>query len=261
MGIFTVCRLAAAIVITVSAIWSGVPAPQHVQDQIMTDLGLNVTATHNTLMPAEANLGWQLMFDGQKIDKWHGQNSNIAPPGWSAVNGEMYTSGTGFQHAYSNEIFVDFVWTLEWKVPVNGNSGMFIRAQEDNGGRVHWHAAEMQIADNNIWYLPEEHQKAGGLYYVYWPTNGGENSDEPYFDPVKTTRGADGGDPDGYNRAIIIAYGQHIEYWLNGIKTVDIELGSQDYENRINGLGNFNGGPGNYTGLPSNWQNTEQFNT
>jgi len=250
---------------------AGVPAPVSVQNQVLTDLGLDTIvlgsdtlALQNKLSVSEAEHGWKLLFNGNNLDEWHGQGSNTAPVGWSAINNELFTSkDAGFKHAFSNEEYDNFIWTVEWKITLEGNSGMFFRVQEFIGGNIEWHAPEMQIVDPDRWsgeFWWRDNKNGGGMYAMYWPTNGGDPVGELYFSN-KTRDGAAGGPPEGWNRAIIIAHGNHVEFWLNGIKTVDFEMDSQDYNERWLGQGDRSGPQGNYTGLPSNWENQDQFNT
>jgi hypothetical protein len=40
--------------------------------------------------------------------------------------------------------------------------------------------------------------------------------------------------PGQWNEVRIIVYGNHVEHWLNGTKVVEYELGSPDWETRLN---------------------------
>lgn len=171
-------------------------------------------ASVSTLTPEERAAGWRLLFDGSTTRGWRGYRRTDIPSGWQVVDGALTRVGQGGD-IVSDEQFENFELALEWKVSPGGNSGIFYRATEA-GDAVYYSGPEMQVLDD------ARHQdgssrltSAGSLYGLYAPPAG----------VVK---------PAGeWNAVRIVVNGNHVEHWLNGVKVVEAELGSADWEKRV----------------------------
>lgn len=168
----------------------------------------------NTLSDEERTAGFKLLFDGRTLSGWRGYNRPDRPLGWSVEDGALVRSGPGGDIITEAE-FGDFELVLDWKVAPGGNSGVFYRAEE--GYEQIWHAAaEMQILDDAA--HPDGRNpltRAGALYGLY---------------PASAEIVAPGGE---WNRSRIVAAGRRIEHWLNGVKIVEYEIGSEDWRRRV----------------------------
>jgi hypothetical protein len=114
------------------------------------------------------------------------------------------------------EQYADFELRFEWKISENGNSGVIYRIAETE--QYPWQTGpEYQILHN-----------AGHSDGKIPLTTAG--SDFAVKEPVKdVTR------PVGeWNEARIVAKGNHIEHWMNGVKIVEYEVGSPDWLARVN---------------------------
>src|SRR5262249_62384845 len=112
--------------------------------------------------------------------------------------------------------FGAFELTLEWKLPRNGNSGIFYRVTEDD--EVMWHVApEFQLIDNAYKEPLKPVQLAGANYDLHPPSR-------DVTKPIGS-----------WNEARVIARGAHVEHWLNGVKVVEYELWTADWERRVRG--------------------------
>ena len=160
--------------------------------------------------------GWITLFDGTDLAAWRGYQRADAPGGWQVREGLLtFVPGGEGGDLITREQFDDFELQLEWRVGPAGNSGIFYRATEDH--ELIWHGApEMQILDD------AGHQdggnaatSAGAAYALYPPT----------ADVVK---------PAGeWNSVRIVADGPRVEHWLNGVKIVEYEVGSEDWNARV----------------------------
>jgi len=99
---------------------------------------------------------------------------------------------------------------FDWKISEAGNSGVKYRTKGSLG-------LEYQILDD------EKHQdgknpthRAGSLYAL---------AAAPDSKPLKAVS--------EWNQSRILAQGNHIEHWLNGEKVVEIEYGSDDWQQRF----------------------------
>ena len=110
--------------------------------------------------------------------------------------------------------FGDFELTLEWKLSPNGNSGLFYRVTEDDA--VMWHTApEYQIIDNAYKEPLKPVQYTGANYDLHPPSR-----------DVTKPIGA-------WNQTRMLVRGAHVEHWLNGVKVVEYELWTPDWERRV----------------------------
>ena len=168
-------------------------------------------AAPNTLSAREQREGWKLLFDGQSISKyWRAYKADTVGPQWTIVNGILTKTRPG-DDLVSREKFQDFEFAWEWKVSPRGNAGVFYRADETQE-KVYWSAPEFQIADDSL--TPDSRNpltSAGAAYGFYAPPKG-----------VAKIGG-------NWNSSKIVARGNHIEHWMNGVKTIEYEIGSPDW--------------------------------
>ena len=161
--------------------------------------------------------GWTPLFDGQEVTGMRGYKMESFPwEAWAIEDGSLKTipGGKGVD-IISTETYKDFELELEWKVQSGGNSGIFYFATEEPHS-IWQSAPEMQVLDNTA--HPDRLRKvtsAGSLYDLIAPSE----------DVVK---------PLGeYNQVKIISQNNHIEHWLNGVKILEYEYGSDALINLI----------------------------
>lgn len=175
---------------------------------------LAVGQTPNTLTAEERAAGWRLLFDGVTTAGWRGYRSDAMPAGWQVVDGALTRAGAGGD-IVTVEQFGDFELALEWKVARGGNSGIFYRATEEPK-RIYHSAPEMQVLDDAAHRDGLSRLTAAGANYALHPV------------PAGVVR------PAGeWNEARIVVDGAHVEHWLNGVKVVEYELWSEDWEARL----------------------------
>ena len=179
---------------------------------VSTFAALAVDATAHTTTPDTAN-GWRSLFDGKTTAGWRGFRQQRMPDGWQVVDGALTRVARATDIVTVDE-FGDFELTLEWKLPPNGNSGIFYRVTEDD--EVMWHTApEFQLIDNAYKDPLKPGQLAGANYDL----------DPPSRDVTR---------PIGsWNEARVLVRGAHVEHWLNGVKVVEYELWTNDWERRV----------------------------
>ena len=176
----------------------------------------------NRLSEKDKAAGWKLLFDGITTDGWRGYKMDKMPPGWKVIDGAMVKvkPGTGGKGAGGGddiitvEQFDNFELTVQWKIVSNGNSGILYRVTED--AITSWHVApEMQVLDNTKHPNRKKSQLAGALYDLYAPA-------KDVTHPVGQ-----------WNTAKVVADSNHVEHWLNGVKLLEYELGSDDWNKRV----------------------------
>lgn len=168
----------------------------------------------NVLSPEEKNAGWRLLFDGATLQGWRGYKKDTCPDGWQVVDGAL-TRVKGGGDLVTVETFDDFELSIDWRIAPRGNSGIMYRVAETEGAS-YMTGPEYQILDhaghgdgrNTL-------TSAASCYGLYAPMK----------DVAK---------PAGqWNRARIIARGNHVEHWLNGEKVVEYEIASDDWNQRV----------------------------
>ena len=174
------------------------------------------SAATNTLTSAERVAGWRLLFDGRTTDGWRGFRKTSIPSAWKVVDGALTRTGEGGD-IVTTQKFKNFELTLEWKVAPGGNSGIFYRASEDDDA-IYWTAPEMQVLDDARHPAGKSRLTAAGSAYGL------------YEAPAGIVR------PAGqWNQVRIIVNGRHVEHWLNGVRMLQYELWSPDWEMRVHG--------------------------
>jgi len=160
---------------------------------------------------------WKVLFDGKSADKWRGFKMTSFPDqSWKVEHGVLKTiKGGGGPDIVSKEKFDNFELELEWKVTPGANSGIMYRVSEDFDAPYET-GPEMQVLDD------EKHAdgrnpktSAGSLYDLIAPKN-------KKLKPVGE-----------WNKVRIVIAGNHVEHWLNGIKVVEYELGSDPFNQLI----------------------------
>jgi hypothetical protein len=186
----------------------------------------------NTLTPAERAAGWQLLFDGKTTVGWRGWKKNGMPAGWQVVDGALTRVSEGGD-IITTAKFKDFELSIEWKIAPGGNSGIFYRAGEEESA-IYWTAPEMQVLDDAGHPDGKSRLTAAGADY------------ELYEAPSGIVK------PAGeWNQARLIVQGRHVEHWLNGVRLLQYELLSPDWEMRVAGS--------KFAPHPSYGRNTEGF--
>lgn len=104
----------------------------------------------NTL-PAAEEPGFVQLFDGKTLEGWTVKSDKPNPPeGEWLVKDGLLTAKSGHSWLSTKEAYGDFVLKLEWRVPVNGNSGVFVHVPDLKvGEHPHVKGIEIQILDND----------------------------------------------------------------------------------------------------------------
>ena len=93
-----------------------------------------------------AEKGFSKLFNGENLDGWQGMGGPTT--NWAIEDGVLSCTGKkGSQWIATKKEFADFDLRLEFKIPKNGNSGVFIRAPKDGAP---WVAGmEIQVLDDH----------------------------------------------------------------------------------------------------------------
>ncbi|MDB5050232.1 MAG: hypothetical protein JWO30_3303 [Fibrobacteres bacterium] len=202
----------------------------------------------NKLSAAEKKAGWISLFDGvdPKVEWRAGVNGTTLD--WKVEDGALTPSGA-VTEVFSKQSYGDFEWSVEWKLGLKGNSGMFFRVNPQVGRFCS--SSEYAILDDvngddrtELGHMPGQTQtpiKRSGACYDLYPTTHNGGVDSPYVLVSKPY--------DQWSRGVIWAEGAHIEHWLNDQKVVDYELFTGDWNTRFS-LSKY---PAMCTAYPDKW--------
>jgi hypothetical protein len=158
--------------------------------------------------------GWITLFDGTSTDAWRGFGKDALPEGW-VIEGDTLTRVGPGGDIITRETFEDFELELEWRVAEGGNSGIFFHVAEGPGA-VWETGPEMQVLDNALHRDGgDPSTSAGANYALHAPV-----------DDVTRPVGE-------FNHVRLVVVGGHVEHWLNGVKLLEYQLGSEDWERRV----------------------------
>ncbi len=181
------------------------------------------TPSPNTLTEAERAAGWRLLFDGETTDGWRGYNRAEFPDtGWAVVDGMLVVGATSTDpdiavggDIVTTESFTDFDLKFEFMLSEVANSGVLYRVIEEEGAAIWHNAPEYQVLDDPAYIemgtMDMNTHLTGDNYDLH---ASGEKTLHP---------------PGEWNEGRIRILGNVVEHWLNGVKTVEYELGSYDW--------------------------------
>ncbi len=193
-------------------------------------LSFQSTQKENTLTKSEKQEGWKLLFDGKTMNGWRVYQNKTATS-WEVANGELHARGsvTDKTDKRSDIISIDqydnFELSVDWKISKQGNSGIMYHVTEEFDA-AYKSGPEYQIIDD-IGFPEhlEEWQKTGADYAMHLTTSR----------PTK---------PVGeYNHTVIKVNGAHVEHWLNGVKIVEFEAWTPEW-NALKAKGKWKDAPG-----------------
>ena len=176
-----------------------------------------VNLIDNTLSPAQKAEGWKLLWDGQTTEGWRGARLTAFPSkGWVVEDGVLKVcKGNGGESTNGGDIvttrtYKDFILRVDFKITEGANSGIkYFVDPEMNQGAGSAIGCEFQILDDDR--HPDAklgvkgNRRLGSLYDLI---------PAPQDKPV---------DKKGWNTAVVVVKGNHVEHWLNGVKLLEYE--------------------------------------
>ncbi len=185
----------------------------------------------NQLSEQEKADGWVLLFDGKTTNGWRGAHLETFPDhGWKVEDGQLIVlkSGGG-ESTNGGDIVSDgeysaFELSVDFKITEGANSGIkyFVTEQEKQKGSAY--GLEFQILDD------ARHEDA--KLYTTFP---GSRTLAGLYDLIKPENVSFNG-VGKWNTALIKVFpNNHVEHWLNGVKTVEYERGSQAFRDLVKG--------------------------
>ena len=174
-----------------------------------------------TLTNKEKSEGWEMLFNGENLQKWRSVKNDSFPSGaWVVDEGSLVLAKKGGD-IITREKYGDFELAWDFKLTEGANSGIkyFVDTLYNTNGDLVINGPEYQIIDDlnyeGIKDDPNGVSSTASLYLLYPPEN-------------KTLN------PAGeWNHSRIVASGNQVEHWLNGVKVVSYERGSNHFKEKM----------------------------
>jgi hypothetical protein len=116
---------------------------------------------------------WTYLFDGKSFDGWHTYLRDTISDQWKIEDGVMFympdpDKAQGMNNLVTDKKYKNYVLSLEWKISVDGNSGIFYGVLEDEKYVVPYMTApEIQIRDyTNIPDFTDKQQMSGAIFGI-----------------------------------------------------------------------------------------------
>ena len=177
----------------------------------------------NTLTAKEKNAGWVLLFDGTTTNGWHTYNKNVVTKNWKVMDGTLVMDPSLKDDENEGDIVTDksyknYDFKAQWKISPEGNSGIIFDVKEDPKFEDTYNTgAEMQVLDN---IKADDNKKGNHLAGLLYDLSGTPALSNPK--PVGE-----------WNQSEIIQNNGHLTFYFNGVKTVDVQQGSEEWKNMI----------------------------
>lgn len=178
----------------------------------------------NTLTKKEKKEGWKLLFDGHSTTGWHTYLRDTVGAKWQIKDGTLAFDpsqpASGGGDIVTNDIYENFELRLQWKISKGGNSGIIFDVQENpKYSATYLTGPEMQVLDNiDASDNKKQNHLAGCLYDM--------SGDSTVSKPVPVGQ---------WNQVRLIQNKGHLTFWLNGIKTYEGQIGSEEWNNMVAG--------------------------
>ena len=176
----------------------------------------------NTLTSKEKKEGWKLLFDGKTTKGWHTYLRDTVGSKWQVKDDVLIfdpsqpQSGGG--DIVTNEVYENFELNLQWRISKGGNSGIIFDVQEDpKYNATYLTGPEMQVLDNKD---ADDNKKQNHLAGCLYDMSGDSTVSHPKA-------------PGEWNQVRLIQDKGHLTFWLNGIKTFEGQIGSEQWNNMV----------------------------
>lgn len=184
----------------------------------------------NTLSTQEQAAGWRLLWDGKTTAGWRGARMTEFPKtGWEIKDGVLTIHETGGKESaaigdiVTRDQFSDFELQLDFKITPGANSGIKIFVDtETNQGKGSSIGPEFQILDD----ARHPDAKLG---------KAGNRTLGSLYDLIAAPADKKVNPVGEWNHAHIISKGPHVEFRLNGVKTVEFDRGSKAWRELVAG--------------------------
>ncbi len=198
-------------------------------EQYSRETPVQPVVTKNKLTADEKENGWELLWDGETTKGWRGaQLEEFPEKGWVIENGELIVlSSGGAESAAGGDIvtteeYEDFEMKFDFKLTEGANSGVkYYVDTEINKGSGSSIGLEYQILDDEV----HPDAKLGN--------HEGSRTLASLYDLIEADKAKPVNPIGEWNSGQIISKDNKVEHWLNGVKVLEYERGSEAYRKLV----------------------------
>jgi len=174
---------------------------------------LAFTAVNCSLMAQTTKL-----FDGKTTTGWHSY-LKTGPGAWKVVDGalQLDPKAEGQGDLVTDKEYENYELSVTWKIAEGGNSGIIFGIHEDpQFGATYLTGIEMQVLDDKG---AEDNKKANHLAGSLYDLKAASSPSKPAGE---------------WNAVKIRKDKGQLTFWMNGTKTVDVKIGSPEWQELLN---------------------------
>ena len=183
--------------------------------------GAKLVKEDNQLREEEKKAGWELLFDGETMSDWK-KLSGDSSAGWKVEQGSLVGEGEG-SLLMTEEEYTDFVLEFDWSVAPGADAGVFFRVpeevspEESPSESLPMAGPEMQLIDDqNHPDAEASDMHLSGAVYNMVPSR------YKIARPIGT-----------FNTSRLLARGDYVEHWLNGIMVAAYDMGGKAWKEKV----------------------------
>lgn len=193
----------------------------------------------NSLTAAEKSAGWRLLWDGKSTDGWRSPKVDRFPSkGWEIKDGVLTVmpgdggESTNGGDIISKERFSEFELTVDFRITEGSNSGVKYLVQPNlkpidkktgkpagSGSAI---GLEFQILDD----ARHPDAKLG---------RDGNRTISSLYDLIPADKAKKVNPIGEWNTARVLVKGKRVEHWLNGVKVLEYDRGSDAFRKYVDG--------------------------
>jgi len=193
------------------------------------EMSLAPVVTKNQLTVDEAKNGWKLLWDGKTTKGWRGARLDDFPDkGWEIEDGVLTVLSSGGEESaaggdiVTTDLYGDFELKVDFKLTEGANSGVKYYVDTDlNKGPGSSIGLEYQILDD------ERHPDAK------LGNHEGSRTVASLYDLIQADVDKPINPIGEWNTAYIVSKDNHVEHWLNGMKVLEYERGSENFKKLV----------------------------
>lgn len=171
----------------------------------------------NQLSAEEKAAGWKLLFDGETPGGWHSfKRTSFPTNGWVVADGWLHCLGKNGGDVLSDGAYDQFDLQWEWKIEPAGNSGL-----------------KYFVLDSRNSALGHEYQMLDDEKNPDGKVANGKHVTASFYDVLKPMVSPPTKPVGEINQSRILVKGNHVEHWLNGVKVLEYECGSQAVKDAV----------------------------
>jgi len=171
----------------------------------------------NQLSAEEQAEGWRLLFDGRSLEGWQSLNKPEIAPGWVVTNGTLtILKNSKAGDLITRERFSNFDFRFEFRLTPGANSGVKYLVDPARAQGAHGIGPEYQVLDD----ARHPDAKLGAA---------GTRTTAALYDVLPPSKDKVLRPPGEWNEGRIVVNGRHVEHWLNGVKVLEYERGSEAF--------------------------------